>query len=477
MGTLLLKNIHTLATFDAERRRLNGAWVLLRDDQIDSLGASGSEPAQADQTLDLTDHVVLPGLINLHHHLYQSQLRNLPALQDAPLFEWLTNIFSVASEMSDEDFYVACQVSLAQMLLSGCTTTIDHHTFRVNDIRFDTSIEAARALGIRFHLARGSVTLGQSQGAAPPDSVVETEDEILADCERLLQTYHDPSPRAMVRVAVAPNSLYQSSVGLIQQSVQLARKYGAGSHIHLAVNQEEVDFVRSRYGRRSVELAAEVGFVGPDVWYAHAVELDEREIDTLARTGTSVAYCPNSNMMQAYGCCPVKRLLECGANVSLGVDGSGSNNASNMLAEARNALLLQRVFHGSDALSATQVLEIATLGGAKALRRDELGVIVPGMAADLIAVDLCRLSFAGGLHDPVAALILTEAGRVDLSIINGRIVVSGGQLVGVDLPALIRRQNERAAALVERAERRYGTSYLTHPWRRAFPYEGTNRPA
>jgi 8-oxoguanine deaminase len=475
MSTLLLKNIHTLATFDEARRRLRGAWVLIRDEQIDSVGLSGSEPAEADRVLDLTDHVVLPGLINLHHHLYQSQVRNLPALQDAPLFEWLTNIFTVASEMTDEDFYVACQVSLAQMLLSGCTTTIDHHTFRVNDIRFDTSIEAARDLGIRFHLARGSVTLGQSQGAAPPDAVVEKEDDILADTERLIQAYHDPSPRAMVRVDVAPNSLYQSSVRLIEQSVQLGRKYKTGSHIHLAVNNEEVEFVRGRYGRRSVALAADAGFVGPDVWYAHAVELNQEEIELLASTGTSVAYCPNSNMMQAYGCCPVKRLLECGANVSLGVDGSGSNNASNMLDEARNALLLQRVFHGSDALSATQVLEIATLGGAKALRRDELGVLAPGKAADLIAIDLRRLSFAGGLHDPVAALILTESGRVDLSIVNGRIRVADGQLVGVDLPALIRRQNERAARLVERAEERYGTSFTELPWRRAFPYDGAGR--
>jgi 8-oxoguanine deaminase len=451
MGTILLKNIHTLATFDEERRRLHGAWVLIRDERIDALGASGSEPGGADQELDLTDHVVLPGLINLHHHFYQSQLRNLPSLQDAPLFQWLTNIFSVASEMTDEDLYVACLVSLAQLLLSGCTTTIDHLTFRVNDMRFDTSIQAARDIGMRFYLGRGSVTLGQSQGAAPPDAVVEDEDAILADTERLLQAYHDPSPHSMVRVVVAPNSLYQSSLRLLRESVQLARKYQALSHIHMAVNQEEAEFVRERYGKRSIAVAEETGLVGPDVWFAHAVALDDQDIRTLARTNTSVAYCPNSNMFQAYGCCPVKQLLQNGIAVGLGVDGSGANNASNMLDEARNALLLQRVFYGSDALSATQVLEIATLGGAKALGRSEIGVIARGKAADIIAVDLRRLSFAGGLHDPVAALVLTESGQVDLSIINGRIRVAHGQLIGIDMPALIRRQNDCAASLVGRA--------------------------
>jgi 8-oxoguanine deaminase len=471
MGTILLKNIHTLATFDDDRRRRHGAWVLIRDETIESLGSTGSEPPGADQQLDLTDHVVLPGLINMHHHFYQSQLRNLPSLQDAPLFQWLTNLFSVASEMTDEDLYVACQVSLAQLMLSGCTTTIDHLTFRVNDMRFDTSIQAARDIGMRIYLGRGSVTLGQSQGAAPPDVVVEDEDDILADTQRLLETYHDPGPRSMVRVVVAPNSLYQSSLRLMRASAQLARKYQALSHIHMAVNQEEAAFVGERYGKRSVALAEETGLVGPDVWFAHAVALDDQDIATLARTGTGVAYCPNSNMFQAYGCCPVTRLLRAGVTVSLGVDGSGANNASNMLDEARNALLLQRVFHGAGELSATQVLEIATLGGAKALGRSEIGVIAPGKAADIIAVDLRRLSFAGGLHDPVAALVLAESGQVDLSIINGRIRVADGKLVGVDVPALIRQQNEHATALVQRAEKRYGTSYTRVAWRRAFPYD------
>jgi cytosine/adenosine deaminase-related metal-dependent hydrolase len=257
----------------------------------------------------------------------------------------------------------------------------------------------------------------------------------------------------------------------MQRSVELARKYGAGSHMHLAVNEQEAQFARERYGKRSIQLAEELGYVGPDVWFAHAVRLDEQEIQILARSGTAVAHCPNANMLQSYGCCPVKRLLQAGVTVGLGVDGSASNNASNLLAETRNALLLQRVFHGPEALSATQALEMAVLGGAKTLRRDELGVIAPGKAADVIAVDLRQVAFAGGLHDPVAALVLCETGRVDWAIVNGRVRVANGALVDIDVPAIVRRQNERAQALVERAERRHGASLSQPRWRRAFPYD------
>jgi cytosine/adenosine deaminase-related metal-dependent hydrolase len=471
VSTLLLKNIDTLATFDADRRRLRDAWVLIREGLIDAVGTRGGEPAGADQQLDLAGHIVLPGLINLHHHFFQSQLRNIPDLQDASLFDWLRILFRLSSELTDEDLYVASLVSHAQLLLSGCTTTVDHHYIKVNDVRFDTCIEAAREAGIRFHLARGSLSLGQKDGATPPDDLVETEDDILADCERLLQAYHDSRPGAMVRVDLAPSSIYTSRPSLMQRSVELARKYSAGSHMHLAVNDQEANFTQGKYGKRSIQLAEDVGYAGPDVWYAHAVRLDDDDIRALARTGTAVTHCPNANMLQAYGCCPVKPLLQAGVTVSLGVDGSASNNASNVLDEVRNALLLQRVFYGHDALSATQALELAVLGGAKTLRRDELGVIAPGKAADLIAVDLRRVEFAGGLHDPVAALVLTESGRVDWSIVNGRIRVAHGQLVGIDLPALIRRQNERSLALVRRTERRHGASLSQTRWRRAFPYD------
>jgi cytosine/adenosine deaminase-related metal-dependent hydrolase len=371
---------------------------------------------------------------------------------------------------------VASLVAQAELLLSGCTTNADHSYLKVNDMQFDTGIRAAREVGIRFHLARGSFSIGQSQGGLPPDHIVEEEDDILADTERLIKTYHDPSPRAMVRVANAPCSPFSITPRLMRESVELARKYGVHSHTHLAESPDDERYMHEVYGRTSVEMAEEWGWVGPDVWYAHAVQLNESDMDIMARSGTAVAHCPNSNMFLASGCCPVTPLLKKGVTVGLGVDGSASNNASNLLDEVRNALLLQRVYYGADALSPTQALEVATLGSARLLGRDDVGVVAPGMAADLIGVKLDRLSFAGGLHDPVAALVLCDAGRVDLSIVNGRIRVQDGQLVGMDLPALVRQQNKLAAALVKRTEKRYGVSLAEPAWRRAFPYQTDGDP-
>jgi len=471
MGTILLEHIDTLATFDQERRVLKNAWLLIRDDAIEALGTAGSEPPQADRRIDLSGHVVLPGLINTHHHHFQTLLRNVPSMQAASLFPWLHDLYLLMSEVCDEDQYVASLVAQAELLLSGCTTDTDHSYLKVNDMRFETGIEAAQEMGIRFHLARGSFSIGQSQGGLPPDHIVEDEDDVLADTERLITTYHDPTPRAMVRIANAPCSPFSITPRLMRTSIELARRYGIRSHTHLAESQDDEVYMHQTYGRSSVEMAQEWGWVGPDVWYAHAVQLSEQDIEIMGRTGTGVAHCPNSNMFLASGCCPVAALLKKGAPVGLAVDGSASNNSSNMLDEVRNALLLQRVNFGADALSPSQALELATLGSARVLGRDDIGALAPGMAADVIAINLNRLSFAGGLHDPVAALVLCDAGRVDLSIVNGRIRVEGGQLVDVDLAALIERQNRLAADLVRRTEKRYGVSLSTPVWRRAYPYD------
>ena len=304
-----------------------------------------------------------------------------------------------------------------------------------------------------------------------PDSVVEEEDEVLADLERLIKRYHDPDPRAMVRLVNAPGAPFSVSPWLMQESIALARKYGISNHTHLAQSAADDEYMRHLYGKPSVYVAEDWGWVGDDVWYAHATVLSDDEIEVLAHTGTAVAHCPNSNMYTAAGCCRVPTLLQKGVTVGLGVDGSAANNASNLLAEVRNALLLQRMYFGADALSPTQALEVATLGSARLLRRDDLGVIAPGMAADIIAVNLNKIAFAGGLHDPVAALVLCAAGQVDWSIVNGRVRVEAGQLVGVDLPALIQRQNELAADLIRRAEKRSQRSFSTPIWRRAYPYE------
>jgi 8-oxoguanine deaminase len=484
MGTVLLEKIDTLATFDTERRVLKNAWLLTRDDTIEAMGIGppaiglipGSEPQEADERIDLSGHVVLPGLVNTHHHHFQTLLRNVPSMQNASLFPWLHDLYLLMSEVTDEDQYVASLVAQAELLLSGCTTNADHSYLKVNDMQFDTGIRAAQKMGIRFHLARGSFSIGQSQGGLPPDHIVEDEDDILADTERLIKTYHDPNPRAMVRVANAPCSPFSITPRLMRESVELARRYGVHSHTHLAESPDDERYMHEVYGKSSVQVAEDWGWVGSDVWYAHAVQLNDDDMDIMARTGTAVAHCPNSNMFLASGCCPVTPLLQRGVTVGLGVDGSASNNSSNLLDEVRNALLLQRVHFGAAAMSPTQALEVATLGSARLLGRDDIGQLVPGMAADLIAVNLERLPFAGGLHDPVAALVLCDAGYVDLSMVNGRIRVKNGQLLEVDLPALIRRQNKLADSLVQRTERRYGVSLRKPVWRRACPYDPAQEP-
>lgn len=475
MGTILLKNIDTLLTFDEQRRVLKNAWILLRDEQIDSLGLMGSEPLTADRILDLEGKLVLPGLINTHHHLFQSMLRNVPSMQNASLFDWLHDLYLLMSEVTDEDQYVASLTAQAELLLSGCTTNVEHSYLKVNDMQFDTGIQAARDIGIRFHLARGSFSIGQSQGGLPPDHIVEKEDDILADTERLIKTYHDPKPFAMVRVDNAPCSPFSITPHLMRESIALARKYGVGNHTHLAESPDDEKYMHEVYGKSSVEVAEDWGWTGDDVWYAHAVQLNEHDIDIMARSKTCVAHCPSSNQFLASGICRVTELLKKGVVVGLGVDGSASNNSSNMLDEVRNAMLLQRVKYGADALSPTQALEVGVLGGAQLLRRGDIGVLAPGKAADLIAVDLETLPFAGGLHDPAAELVMCASGAVDLSIVNGRVRVLDGQLLDIDLKDLIRRQNQLAQKLVARTEKRYGIQMTAPVWRRAYPYDPFRR--
>lgn len=471
MGSILLKNIDTLATFDAQRRRLSNAWVLIRDDAIEAIGTAGDEPDEVDESIDLSGHVVLPGLINTHHHQFQTLLRNVPSMQNASLFPWLHDLYLLMSEVTDEDQYVASLIAQAELLLSGCTTNVDHSYLKVNDMQFDSGIKAAQEIGIRFHLARGSFSIGQSKGGLPPDQIIELEEDILSDTERLIKTYHDPEPRAMVRIANAPCSPFSITPDLMRDSIELARQYGVSSHTHLAESPDDEKYMDEVYGKTSVQMAEEWGWVGPDVWYAHAVQLNESDMDIVARTGTAIAHCPNSNAFLASGICPVTPLLKKGATVGLGVDGSASNNSSNMMNEVRTAMLMQRAVYGAESLSPTQALEIGILGSAKLLRRDDIGVIAPGMAADIIAVNLERLAFAGGLHDPLAALVLCDFGYVDLSIVNGQIRVRDGQLVGTNLRELIRRHNMLAEDLVRRTEKRYAVPLTEHVWQRAFPYD------
>ena len=469
MATLLLKNIAKLVTFDEERRQFDNCWILIRDQIVDSFGLSGSEPLVFDQMIDLTGHIVLPGLINTHHHLFQTLFRGVPGVQNTDsLFDWLRRMYLLMSETTNEDLYLASLVGNAELLLSGCTTNVDHHYFKVKDIQFDTCIDAARESGIRFHLARGSFSRGESDGAIPPDHMVEKEDDYLVDCERLISTYHDPNPQSMIRIDLAPCSLYSVSPSLMKESIRLARQHGVRSHTHLVTTPDVESYVSNTFGKGSIRLMEDWGWLGEDVWFAHMQFITDEEIALLAKTGTGVTHCPNCNMLGSSGCCPVSKLIESGVPVSLGVDGSASNNASNMLHETRNAFLMQHAFYGRDCISPTQMLEIATLGGAKVLGRTDIGVIAPGSAADIISIDLQKVFFAGSLHDPVAALVLCAPFQVDYSIVNGKIIVMNRNIINLDLPEIIKKHNQSAKAIVMRTERRYGLDLSSVLWKRAF---------
>jgi 8-oxoguanine deaminase len=451
MSTLLVKNAALLVTMDGERRRIEDGGIFVRDNVIEAVGPTGELPQEADRVIVASGMIVLPGLVNTHHHLYQTLTRALPAVQDVELFDWLHSLYPIWAELTGEAVYVSALVGLAELILSGCTTTTDHLYLFPNDVSLDDEIRAARELGIRFHPCRGSMSLGQSQGGLPPDRVVQSEDDILADCQRVIEEYHDPEPYAMCRIVLAPCSPFSVTPELMRESAALARRHGLHLHTHVAETLDEEGFCLDKVGCRPVEYMEKLGWVGPDVFYAHAIYLNEEEIELLAEAGTGVAHCPSSNMRLGSGIAPIREMLDAGVKVGLAVDGSASNDSSHMLAEARMAMLLQRVQKGAGALSAQEALEMATLGGASVLGRDDIGSLEVGKAADFIAISLNRLEYAGALHDPLAALVFCMPVNVDLSVINGRVVVDDGRLVGFDLGEVVARHNRISRRMVERA--------------------------
>jgi len=448
MSTLLVKNAALLVTMDEERRRIEDGGLLVRDNVIEMVGPTGELPQEADRVIDASGMIVLPGLVNTHHHLYQTLTRALPAVQDVELFDWLRALYPIWAELTGEAVYVSALVGLAELILSGCTTTTDHLYLFPNDVSLDDEIRAARELGIRFHPCRGSMSLGQSEGGLPPDRVVQSEDDILADCQRVIEKYHDPAPYSMCRIVLAPCSPFSVTPDLMRESAALARQHGLHLHTHVAETLDEESFCVEKFGCRPVEYMQQLGWVGPDVSYTHAIYLSQDEIELLAETGTGVAHCPSSNMRLGSGIAPIREMLDAGVKVGLAVDGSASNDSSHMLAEARMAMLLQRVRKGAGALSAQEALEMATLGGAAVLGRDDIGSLEPGKAADFIAIDLNRLEYAGALHDPLAALVFCTPVSVDLSVINGRVVVEDGRLVGVDLGEIVVRHNRISREMI-----------------------------
>jgi len=446
--TLLIKNAAILVTMDDARRELRGAGLYIEDNRIVAVGPTETLPASADQILDLSGHIVLPGLINTHHHMYQSLTRAVPAAQDVELFGWLETLYPIWARLTPEMIRVSALTAMAELILSGCTTSSDHLYLYPNGSRLDDTIESAARIGLRFHASRGSMSVGRSAGGLPPDILVEKEASILRDTQRLIETYHDASRYAMQRIVVAPCSPFSVSRDLMRESAALARTHGVSLHTHLAENANDVAYSREKFNRTPAEYAEELGWVGRDVWHAHCVQLDDHGIDLFARTGTGVAHCPCSNMRLASGIAPICKMTKRGVAVGLGVDGSASNDSAHLLGEARQAMLLQRVGFGPAAMTARDALTLATRGGAAVLNRDDIGVLAPGMAADFIAFDLANPNFAGALHDPVAALVFCTPAQVALSVINGRIIARHGQLMTVDLPVIIEQHNQLAARLL-----------------------------
>jgi cytosine/adenosine deaminase-related metal-dependent hydrolase len=455
MSTLLIRHARVLVTMDAQRREIPDGAVFVRDRVIEAVGPSADLPATADEVIEARDQVVLPGLVNTHHHMYQTLTRAIPAVQDCELFSWLRGLYPIWANLTPEMVRISTQTAMAELLLSGCTTSSDHLYIYPNGVRLEDSLEGAEAIGMRFHASRGSMSVGQSQGGLPPDRVIEGEPAILKETQRLIERWHDPARYAMRRIAVAPCSPFSVSRELMRDSALLARAYGVSLHTHLAENDHDIAYTRENFGCTPAEYVEQLGWVGPDVWCAHCVKLDGAGIDLFAHTGTGIAHCPSSNMRLASGIAPVRAMRDASVAVGLGVDGSASNDGGHLLGEARLAMLLQRVAHGPvkgpSAMSAREALEIATLGGAKVLGRDDIGSLVVGMAADLVTVPLDDIGMAGALHDPVAALVFCQVPRVRHSIINGRVVVRDGRVTTLDLPVHIERHNALALQLANAA--------------------------
>ena len=468
MSTLLIKNAH-IVTMDDHQREIPEGGLFIRRGLIQEVGPMSELPTTADEVLDLKDHIVLPGLVNTHHHFYQTLTRAVPAAQDANLFNWLTTLYPIWARIQPEDIFTSTQTALAELALSGCTTASDHLYLFPNGSKLDDEIAAAQEIGLRIQASRGSMSLGASQGGLPPDSVVDDEDSILKDSQRLIEKYHDAKAGAMVQIVLAPCSPFSVTTDLMKQSAKLAREYGVHLHTHLAETEDEEQFCLQKFGHRPVGYMQEVDWVGDDVWFAHAVWVNDEEIKVFAKHNCGVAHCPTSNMRLASGIAPVKEYRAAGVNVGLGVDGSASNDGSHLLAEVRNAMLMARVKEGITGFSASpspspsgrgvrgegerklmtarEALYLGTRGGAAVVGRNDIGSLEAGKCADFFAINLNRIGYAG-MHDPVAAVVFGQPVNADYTVVGGKFIVKEGQLVTVDEHKLIEKHNKAAKRLL-----------------------------
>ena len=467
MTTLLIHNAHTIATLNDAGDELRNASVYVRDNRIEAIGPAAELPQTADTVINAQHHVVIPGMVNTHHHMCQSLTRAIPAVQNAELFSWLTGLYPIWAGLQPDMIYASTQTAMAELLLSGCTTSSDHLYIYPNGVKLDDCIAAAQEIGMRFVATRGSMSVGQSKGGLPPDRVVEQEDAILKDTQRLIETFHDASHGAMTQVAVAPCSPFSVSQDLMRLSAEMARHYGVRLHTHLAENDHDIAYSLEKFNRTPTQYAEDLGWLGDDVWHAHCVKLDDEGISLFAATRTGVAHCPCSNMRLASGIAPIRKMIEAGVPVGLGVDGSASNDAAHMVNEARQAMLLARLrkslegpqvnadgktIFGCDTapmeMTARDALRLATRGGAEVLGRKDIGQLTAGYCADMALFDLRSLSFAGGaVHDAIGSLMLCASAPAAYTVVNGKVVVSEGQLTRVELGRVIERHNNFAMQL------------------------------
>jgi cytosine/adenosine deaminase-related metal-dependent hydrolase len=468
MTTLLIKNAY-IVTMNDHQQEIPDGGLFIRDGFIEQVASTEQLPSSADEILDLRGHIVLPGLVNTHHHFYQTLTRAVPAAQNANLFNWLKTLYPIWARLTPADIFTSTQTALAELAHSGCTTASDHLYLFPNGSKLDDEIEAARQLGLRLHAARGSMSLGESQGGLPPDSVTDKEAVILADSVRLIERYHDSKPGSMTHIVLAPCSPFSVTGALMKESAKLARQYGVHLHTHLAETEDEEQFCLQKFGYRPVGYMQSVDWVGHDVWFAHSVYVNPDEINVFAKHQCGVAHCPTSNMRLASGIAPIKEYLAAGVNVGLGVDGSASNDGSHLLAEVRQAMLLSRLKEGitgfsltsspspsgrgkgvRELMTAREALWLGTRGGAAVLGRTDIGSLEVGKCADFFAINLNRLDYAGGaVHDPVSAVVFCQPRHVDYTIVGGKFVIKDGELVTVDENKLIEKHNQAAKRLVQ----------------------------
>ena len=449
---VLLENCFYIASFD-EGKTYSSKDILIKGNRIHSVGVNLRKQIneKEDRIIDCSDCVVIPGLVNTHHHFYQTLTRNLPAVQNAKLFDWLIYLYDIWKNIDEEAVYYSSLLAMGELLKTGCTLTTDHHYVFPQNVSGDLigiQFEAASKLGMRFSPSRGSMSLSKKNGGLPPDSVVQTEDKILEDSIRLIQLFHNPSEDSMRKIVLAPCSPFSVTPGNLKDTAKLAREYGVRLHTHLAETIDEEEYCRSKTGKNPLALMVEVDFIGEDVFYAHGIHFNDDELKVLAETKTSIAHCPSSNMRLGSGIARVTEMKKMGINVGIGVDGSASNDCSDMLGEVRNAMLLQRVKYGADALTAEGAFELCIKGGARILNYQKTGTIKEGYLADMALFNINKLEYTGSLSDPLAALIFTGIShQAEYTIVNGKVVVEKGRLVGEDEDVIIKNGNEIAARL------------------------------